>query len=130
MRRLMSPGRVMYQKRHDGRSPKRVVVYKTTPFRYEEIDGCLDAWRSLAVDLIEVQQDTPWRGIRVAGKHDICRLSGPSRLVPTFERNGSGFFWTQGIVPSVTGDNFYAAQKGIPNPLLLTRFSGHSGWAS
>lgn len=128
MRRLMSRSRVMYQKRHDGRSPKRIVVYKTTPFRYEEIDGCLDAWRSLAVDLIQVQQDTPWRGIRVAGMHDIAGY--PVHRGSYLPLSGTeALFWTQGIVPSVTGEKFYAAQKGIPNPLLLTRFSGHSGWA-
>lgn len=127
MRRLMSRSRVLYQKRHDGRSPKRVVVYKTTPFRYEEIDGCLDAWRSLAVDLLQVQQDSPWRGIRVAGDHDIAGY--PVHRGSHLPLSGTeALLWTQGIVPSVTGDRFYAAQKGIPHPLFLTRFSGHTGW--
>lgn len=127
MRRLMSRSRVLYQKRHDGRSPKRVVVYKTTPFRYEEIDGCLDAWRSITVDLLQVQQDSPWRGIRVAGDHDIAGY--PVHRGSHLPLSGTeALLWTQGIVPSVTGDRFYAAQKGIPHPLLLTRFSGHTGW--
>lgn len=127
IRRLMSRSRVMYQKRHDGRSPKRVVVYKTTPFRFEEINGCLDAWRSISLDLIQVQQDTPWRGIRVAGMRDIAGY--PIHRGSCLPMSGTeALIWTQGIVPSVTGDKFYAAQKGIPHPLLLTRFSGHSGW--
>jgi hypothetical protein len=125
MRRLMSRSRVLYQKRHDGRSPKRVVVYKTTPFRFDETDGCLDAWRSISLDLIQVQQDTPWRGIRVAAHHDIAGY--PVHRGSYLPISGTeALFWTQGIVPSVTGDNFYAPQKGIPSPLVLTRFCGHS----
>jgi len=127
VRRLMSRSRVLYQKRHDGRSPKRVVIYKTTPFRHEEIDGCLDSWRSIALDLIQVQQHTPWRGIRVAAHHDIAGY--PVHRGSCLPLSGTeALYWTQGIVPSVTGDRFYAAQKGIPHPLLLTRYAGHSGW--
>ena len=127
MRRLMSRSRILYQKRHDGRAPKRVVLYKTTPFRYDEINGCIDAWGSLSLDLIQVQQDTAWRGIRVAASHDIAGYPvHRGSCLPMSETEA--LFWTQGIVPSVTGEKFYAPQKGIPHPLLLTRYSGHSSW--
>lgn len=127
MRRLMARSRILFQKRHDGRSPRRVVVHKTTPFRYEEIEGCLDAWRSIEVDLVQVQQDTAWRGIRVAASHDIAGY--PVHRGSCLPLSGTeALLWTQGIVPSVTGDRFYAAQKGIPRPMLLTRHSGHSAW--
>lgn len=127
MRRLMHRSRLLYQKRHDGRSPKRIVVYKTTPFRSEEVEGCLDAWQSIDMDLIQIQQDTPWRGIRVSAINAIAGYPVHRGSCLTLSGN-EALFWTQGIVPSVTGESFYAPQKGIPGPLLLTRFSGHSGW--
>lgn len=127
MRRLMTRSHNLYQKRHDGRSPRRVVVYKTTAFRNDEINGCLDSWRAIDIDLIQVQQDTPWRGIRVTAPHDIAgypvHRGSCLPLSPT-----EALYWTQGIVPKVTGDKFYAPQKGIPAPLYLTRYAGHSGW--
>jgi argonaute-like protein implicated in RNA metabolism and viral defense len=127
MRRLMSRSHSLYQKRHDGRSPRRVVVYKTTPFRNDETNGCLDSWGSIDVDLIQVQQDTPWRGVRVAAPHEIAgylvHRGSCLPLSPT-----EALCWTQGIVPNVTGEKFYAPQKEIPAPLQLTHYAGHSGW--
>jgi len=66
MQRVMSRSLQMYQRRHGGRLPKRVIVHKSTDFRRDEIDGCFDAMNQVdELDLIQVQQDTPWFGIQI-----------------------------------------------------------------
>ena len=52
----------------------------------------------------------------------------PFTVALVFTQPTEALYWTQGIVPNVTGDKFYAPQKGIPAPLHLTRYAGHSGW--
>src|SRR5690606_16981503 len=43
MRKVLSKSLTLYQKRHSGRPPKRLIVHKTTHFTKEEIDGAFDA---------------------------------------------------------------------------------------
>ncbi len=134
MRRVMSRSLSLYQRRHAGRVPRRVVVHKSTEFKSDEIDGCFDAWRSAeGMELIQVQQDTLWRGIQMVparnGKpepdsypcHRGCYVTIGSRDV---------LLWTQGNAPSAAlgKGNFYKEGKGIPSPLLLVRHAGHGGW--
>jgi hypothetical protein len=40
MRRIMARSLALYQRRHGGRSPKRVVIHKSTDFKPDEVDGC------------------------------------------------------------------------------------------
>lgn len=135
MRRVMARSLALYQRRHAGRSPRRVVVHKTTEFKPEEVEGCFDAFRaSEEIELIQVQQDTPWRGLlmeqprwsgrkAVPGNYPLLRgsylpLSGRETLL-----------WTQGDAPGpVGGRHYYKEGKGIPSPLILRRFAGHGGW--
>lgn len=132
MRRVMARSLALYQKRHAGRQPQRVVIHKSTEFKNEELDGCFDAWQaSEGLEAITVQQDVGWRGIRIdepgsqqskgvpAGypcmRGSYLQLSGRDCLL-----------WTQGDAPSaVGGKNFYKEGKSIPSPLLLRRFAGH-----
>ncbi|MBV8217442.1 MAG: hypothetical protein JO325_03185, partial [Solirubrobacterales bacterium] len=66
MRRVMARSLVLYQQRHAGRVPRRIVVHKTPPFKPREIEGAFDALGHIAtVDLVQIQQDTPWRGLRM-----------------------------------------------------------------
>ncbi|HEY8224863.1 MAG TPA: hypothetical protein VIG25_06260, partial [Pyrinomonadaceae bacterium] len=46
MRRVMARSLALYQNRHAGRSPKRVVVHKSTEFKPDEIEGCFDSWKA------------------------------------------------------------------------------------
>lgn len=134
MRRVMARSLALYQKRHTGRKPKRVIVHKTTPFQHDEVDGCFDAWSGIeGLELIQVQQDVPWRGIHyeapsnagqpVPGNYPCLRgsqvaLGGRDVLL-----------WTQGDAPTAVGSgHFYKEGKGIPSPLLMTRFAGHGSW--
>lgn len=137
MRRVMARSLALYQRRHGGRTPKRVVAHKSTEFKPDEVEGCFDAWRSAeGLELVQVQQDVPWRGVKIDGPR---RGERGSKGVPAnypIERGSylqlSGrevLVWTQGNAPAaVGGRNYYKEGKGIPAPLLLRRFAGHGGW--
>lgn len=116
----------LYQSQHAGRLPRQVVVHKTTHFTNEETQGVFDAAGGVEeVELVRIQQDTPWRAVRGTseGKPDswpvhrgtMIRLSDSDLLV-----------WTQGNAPSVARrGNYYKEGKGVPHPVVLTRYAGH-----
>jgi hypothetical protein len=44
------------------------MVHKTTEFKAEEVDGCLEALHLCeAVDLIQVIENVSWRGVQIRG---------------------------------------------------------------
>lgn len=44
------------------------MVHKTTEFKLDEIDGCMEALHLCeAVDLVQIVEDVGWRGIRIDG---------------------------------------------------------------
>jgi hypothetical protein len=134
MRRVMARSLWLYQRRHAGRPPRRVVIHKSTEFKREEVDGCFDAWLSAeGLDLIQVQQDTLWHGVL------LNRGQGQNKGQPepypcvrgTYLPLGGRevLLWTQGNAPAaVGGKNYYKEGKSVPTPLLLQRFAGHGGW--
>jgi len=136
MRRVMARSLALYQRRHAGRSPRHVVVHKSTEFKPEEVDGCFDAWHATeGLDLIQVQQGSLWRGVKI----DRPRQPRQSKGVPSGYPCDRGtclqigtrevLLWTQGNSRSaVGGKNYFKEGKGIPSPLLLTRFAGHGTW--
>ena len=66
MFRVMTRSMDLYRHRHTGRSPRRVIVHKTTEFKRDEVDGCMEALHLCeAVDLIQVVEDVGWRGVRI-----------------------------------------------------------------
>jgi hypothetical protein len=69
MFRLMTRSLELYRRRHPGRSPRRVMVHKTTAFKEGEIDGCMEALHLCeAVDLIQIVQDVTWRAAKIDGR--------------------------------------------------------------
>lgn len=138
MRRVMARSLALYQRQHAGRAPARVVIHKSTEFKEDEIEGCFDAWRaSSGLELIQVQQDSGWRGVLL----DPPRQgSGDRKGTPAAYPCERGSFlpldglnvllWTQGNAPSAALDGraYYKEGKGIPAPLLLKRFAGHGAW--
>jgi hypothetical protein len=135
MRRLMARSLSLYQRRHAGQSPKRIVVHKSTEFKKEEVEGCFDAWQTAeGLDLLQIQQDSIWRGIKLeapkaGGKKGVPALYPCERgtCLPIGTREA--LLWTQGNASTaVAGKNYYKEGKGIPSPLLIRRFAGHSGW--
>lgn len=136
MRRVMARSVALYQRRHAGRIPRHVIVHKSTDFKPEEIDGCYDAWSSVeGLDLLQIQQDVPWRGIKLDAPRNKQEKKGIPSAYPC-ERGsclqlGSRevLLWTQGNTPSVVQKgNYYKEGKGIPSPVLIQRYTGHSGW--
>jgi hypothetical protein len=134
--RLMARSLTLYQRRHSGQSPRRVIVHKTTEFKPEEIDGCYDAFRAIElIDLLQIQQECAWRGVQI----EQPRRAGERRGAPSGYPVMRGTFlplsgrevllWTQGDAPdAVGGAHYYKEGKGIPEPLLLRRFAGHGDW--
>jgi len=136
MRRVMARSLALYQRRHAGRSPKTVIIHKSTEFKPDEIDGCFDAWSSSeTVDLYQIQQDSLWRGIQIDAPRNPNATTGIASAYPcsrgSFVQIGTRelLVWTQGNVPDlIPGKAFYKEGKGIPHPLLLKRFAGHGNW--
>jgi len=135
MRKLMARSLQLYQRKRAGRAPNRVVVHKSTSFTRDEVEGCFDAWRpSGEIDLVHVQQDVFWRGVKIDPPRD-----NKSRGIPSSYPCERGTYlpigtrevllWTQGNLPEVAGGrNFYKEGKAIPSPLLLERSAGHGPW--
>lgn len=134
MARLVSRGVDIYRI-HNGSPPRRLVIYKTTDFRREEIDGCFDAWsKNEDLDLISINQSSPWKGGLLTRQPN-----NPSKTWPSFYPVNRGTYlaigeyeillWTQGNVEGiVTNKAFYREARGIPDPLHLTRWGGHGSW--
>lgn len=131
MRAVMARSLTLYLDRHRGEPPRRVAVHKTTPFREGEIDGCFDALSRVdELELIQVIEDTPWRGVQLDPPK-----SGTARAVPAKYPCKRGtmvhlssyetLLWTQGDAPDVayTG-SYFKEGVGIPRPLLLRRWAG------
>jgi argonaute-like protein implicated in RNA metabolism and viral defense len=129
MRRIMARSLALYQKRHAGQTPRRVVVHKTTEFKPEEVDGCFDALNSAEeIELIQVKQNGMWRGVALASKSSP---TGYPVERGTYLQMGDRevLLWTQGNAPTaVKGSNYYKEGKGTPSPLELVRFTGHGGF--
>jgi hypothetical protein len=132
MRRVMARTIDLYQKQK-GAPPLRLVVHKTTQFRSEEIDGCVDALGSVDdLELVTVSTSVPWHAIRI----DAPQGAGPRGVAAMYPvERGSilplGAFeyalWTQGNAASIGAGNYFKEGKGIPHPLLVTRSLGTGG---
>ena len=135
MRKVMARSLMLFQKRHGGRVPKKIVIHKNNVFKKDEMDGCFDVFGSAeSIDLIQIQQNSFWRGVKLEPSRDqptkgvpanypcdrgsVLQLSGRDVLV-----------WVQGNAPSAAkGKDFFKEGRGIPAPLQLTRFAGHGSW--
>jgi len=125
MLKVMARSLSIYQRKHAGEPPRRVVVHKNTEFRKEEIDGVFDAFPNAEnIELVHVQQECGWRGVLIAAPQKPRGYPCP-RGTTLLLGPRDALLWTQGNLPEVTGGkNFYKEGKGIPEPLLLTRYAG------
>lgn len=127
MMKVVARSLAIYQRKHTGALPTRVVIHKNTEFKSEEVDGCFDALMGVKdVELVQIQQECGWRGVQIVGKkkpHGYPVLRGSSLQLGQQET----LLWTQGNLPEVTDSgksDYFKEGKGVPEPLLLTRFSG------
>ncbi len=125
MLKVMARSLAIYQRKHSGDSPRRVVVHKNTEFRPEEVDGAFDALpNASSIELVHVQQSCGWRGVLIS---EPQRPHGyPCQRGTTFQLGSNeALLWTQGNLPVVAnGKDYYKEGKGIPEPLLLVRHAG------
>jgi hypothetical protein len=135
MRHVMSRSLALYQHRHAGRVPRRVVVHKSTHFTENEVEGVFDGLLKVEeIQLVQVKEHGPWRGIQIGEP----RVGGRGAATAFPVQRGSYaqlgpravLLWTQGSVPSIAGASrsFYKEMRGVPWPLELIRFAGHGGW--
>lgn len=130
MRKIMSKSLSLYQKRHSGRSPKRLIVHKTSHFTRNEIDGAFDAIPSnIKLELLQIIEHSHWRGIKYNKSNGEVQPDGYPIDRGYYVQTGTQevMLWTQGVVV-LNNKNFYKEGKNIPAPLTIKRFAGDGGW--
>ena len=132
MRAVMSRSVRLYQDRHAGHLPQRVVVHKTTNFRDEEVDAVIDAWAACGeIECVRVQSSTPWRGVQLVAPNPGAGRSQPDnwpvrRGTMQFLSGRDALLYVNGMAPGLGSGsaNFYQGGKSIPSPLLISRDAG------
>lgn len=134
MFRVMSRSLDLYRRRHAGRSPRRVMVHKTTEFKPEEVDGCMEALHLCeTVDLVQIVEDVKWRGIKMSQKGDSTRGVPTRYPVNRGTVVGLGPFdallWTHGDVEGIIDRrSYFQGGRGTPRPIRIVRHAGHGPW--
>lgn len=113
------------------------MVHKTTEFKNDEIEGCLEALHLCeAVDLLQIVDDVSWRGALIdaaRSKRDSKGQATPFP-VPRGTLLGIGPFeallWTHGDVQGVSeqGRSYFQGARSTPRPIRLVRHAGHGPW--
>lgn len=125
MMKVMSRSLAIYQRKHAGEIPSRIVVHKNTEFNSCEIDGVFDAFPNTEdIELVHVQQNSGWRGVYITKPkqpNDYPCLRGSTFQLGTH----TSLLWTQGDLPTVAnGRSYFKEGKGTPEPLVLNRHAG------
>lgn len=134
MFRVMTRSLDLYRRRHSGRTPRRVTVHKTTEFKSEEIDGCMEALHLCeAVDLIQVVEDVGWRGARIERDRQGGSKGRPAgfpvargSLIPLGAKES--LLWMHGDVQGVSERSYFQGARSTPRPIRLVRHAGHGSW--
>ncbi|MEW5744420.1 MAG: hypothetical protein AB1805_03125 [Nitrospirota bacterium] len=134
MFRVMTRSMDLYRRRHAGRSPRRVMVHKTTEFKKDEIDGCMEALHLCeAVDLVQIVEDVGWRGVRV----DLDTGTERGKPAPFPVSRGTlvglgpreALLWTHGDVRGISDRRaYFQGARSTPRPVRLVRHAGHGPW--
>jgi hypothetical protein len=134
MFRVMTRSLDLYRRRHAGRSPMRVIVHKSTEFKTDEIDGCMEALHLCeAVDLVQVVESVSWRGAQIVPER------GGSKGVPAAFPVARGtllslgpreaLLWMHGNVQGVNErGSYFQGARSTPRPIRLIRHAGHGPW--
>lgn len=134
MFRVMTRSLDLYRRRHAGRSPRRVMVHKTTEFKRDEVDGCMEAFHLCeTVDLIQIVEDVGWRGIRIDS--DSTSTKGKAANFPISRGTLVGLgprealLWAHGDVRGINENKaYFQGAKSTPSPMRLVRHAGHGPW--
>lgn len=110
----------------------KLVVHKTTHFTGEEMEGIAQATEGIEkVELLQIQQYSPWRGIRTIKRSDqISIYNYPILRGTSLQLDDYSFLlWTHGSIMNNelagTNRNYYQGGRGIPIPLIVRRFRGN-----
>jgi hypothetical protein len=134
MFRVMTRSLDLYRRRHAGRSPRRLIVHKSTEFKPDEIDGAMEAFHLCeAVDLVQVVEDVGWRGVRIDAT--IAAKKGTPAAFPVARGTVIGLgprealLWTHGDVKGISGrESYFQGARSTPRPVRLVRYAGHGPW--
>lgn len=134
MFRVMTRSMDLYRRRHAGRSPRRVMVHKTTEFQREEVDGCMEALHLCeTVDLLQIVQDVGWRGVLIEGTQGAPKGTPAQYPVARGTLLGLGprdvLLWTHGDVGGIANrGSYFQGGRSTPRPIRLVRHAGHGPW--
>jgi hypothetical protein len=134
MFRVMTRSMDLYRRRHAGRSPRRVMVHKTTEFKRDEVDGCMEALHLCeAVDLVQIVEDVGWRGVRIDGQAGATKGNPAAFPVARGTLIGlsprEALLWTHGEVRGISErGTYFQGARSTPRPLRLIRHAGHGTW--
>lgn len=133
MFRVMTRAMELYRRRHAGRSPRRVMIHKTTEFKRDETDGCMEALHLCeTVDLVQVVEDVGWRGVRL--DRDATSGKGEAAAYPVARGSllsigpAEALLWTHGSVSGIGQRAYFQGARSTPRPLKLVRYAGHGPW--
>jgi hypothetical protein len=135
MFRVMTRSMDLYRRRHAGRSPRRVMVHKTTEFKSDEIDGCMEALHLCeTIDLVQVVEDVGWRGVRI-DRGNSNATKGKVAAFPVARGSvvnlgpGEALLWMHGDVPGISGSgSYFQGGRSTPRPVRRVRHAGHGPW--
>ena len=135
MFRVMTRSMDLYRRRHAGRSPRRVMVHKTTEFKPDEVEGSLEAFHLCeAVDLVQVVEDVGWRGVRI-DRGRAGAVKGKPAAYPVSRGTvislgpRDALLWTHGDVRDISqGGSYFQGARSTPRPVRLVRHVGHGPW--
>ena len=130
MRKVMSKSLSLFQKRHSGRSPKKLIVHKTTYFSKNEIDGAFDAIpANINLELLQIIDHSNWRGVKYKKQSNQAVVDNYPIDRGSYAHTGAQeiMLWTQGNIV-LGNNNFFKEGKNIPSPLTIRRFAGEGGW--
>ncbi len=111
--------------------PKRVVIHKRTPFKKEEIEGIVSALQKAQIkdiDLLTLTTDCDIRAIeQTINSHYLNIDSFPIWRGTCIKLSGrKALLWTEGRIPSIKPNHsFYPSGRGIPSPLMITKYFGN-----
>ncbi len=135
MFRVMTRSLDLYRRRHAGRTPRKVIVHKTTEFKPEEVEGCMEALHLCeSVDLVQVVEDVGWRGVRIDKPKDSGSKGSPAgypvargSLVSLTGREC--LLWMHGDVKGISDrGGYFKGSRSTPHPIRLVRHAGHGPW--
>jgi hypothetical protein len=112
-----------------------VIVHKTTEFKADEVDGCMEALHLCeAVDLVQVVEDVGWRGVRLDPPRGAAR-KGFVAAFPVARGTVLGLgprealLWIYGDVAGIADKgSYFQGKRSTPRPARLVRHGGHGPW--